>query len=188
MRAVLASIILIAGCDGASAGSAEPADAAGEAAGTSFGQPAGSVDPRFGARAPRTCANTKAPARGAITAELARKYFICNAEYVSGTNLYLVENVKLEIGRGTPYTPNKGSFHEINVRVPLYPIRGSLVSYSCRDRIREYSGPPNESCLVYDQTNATGYCYKTTFDDWKCYMSDQRAIAGDSRKGAPPTS
>lgn len=39
---------------------------------------------RYGSREPRTCAEMKTPARGAITAALAAKYFICQSEKIDG--------------------------------------------------------------------------------------------------------
>ena len=143
-----------------------------------------SIMERWGSRAPRTCANQQAPARGAITAAAATQYFICKSEYISGTNLYLVENVRLQVGGPVPYTPNLGSFHGINVRVPLYPIRGSYRQYSCRNQLTEYSGPPGTNCAVYEHVNARGYCYKDPFGDWSCFMNDPYA---QPRHGqAPP--
>ncbi len=124
---LFAITLLVAGCGESSGGSTEVADGTGEVA----DGPAPPIDPKFGARAPRTCTDKSAPASGPITAGWARKYFICKAESYSGSTLYLVENVKVQVGGGVPYTPNLGAFHEIDVTVPLYPIRGSLVSYTC---------------------------------------------------------
>ena len=137
-----------------------------------------SIAEKFDAREPRTCADTKAPAGGSITAALAKKYLECQMDYVSGNgNLYLVENVKVEVGGGIPYAAISGqrSLKEINVNHPVYPIRGSFLQYSCRNRITEYSGPPNTNASIYTHTNAKGYCYKTTFGDWSCFMADPDA-------------
>src|SRR4028118_2059005 len=62
-----------------------------------------SIGERYGTREPRACTNTKAPAKGAITAALAKKYLECQMEGVSGEYLSLVENVKVEVGGGIPY-------------------------------------------------------------------------------------
>ena len=181
---LLAITLTITGCgEGSGGGSSEIADGTGDVA----DQPAGPIDPNFGARAPRTCADKSAPAKGPITAGLARKYFICKAEKYVGADLYLVENVKLQVGGGVPYTPNLGAFHEIDVTVPLYPIRGSLVKYSCAKIIGSYSPSPESSCQAFDEPAARGYCYKTTFNDWDCYMSDTSQYS-QSRRGPPPRS
>lgn len=149
-----------------------------------------SIGEIYGSREPRTCADTKAPARGAITAALALKYLNCQMEYISMRHLYLVENVKVEVGGGIPYAAIMGqrSFSEINVRVPVYPIRGSFLQYQCKDPIREHVGPPNTNCNTYNNPNATGYCYKTTFGDWKCAMTDGNGNERENvrRNVAPP--
>jgi hypothetical protein len=98
-----------------------------------------SIGERYGAREPRTCEDMKAPAKGAITAALAAKYFICASEKVEGQYLYLVENVKTEVGAGRPYNPNMDiNVPEIDVRFPLYPIRGSHTQYQCKDPKTDY--------------------------------------------------
>ena len=69
--------------------------------GAAVAQDSKSISARYGSRDPRTCEDTKAPARGAITAALALKYLNCQMEYDSGSgDLYLVENVKVEVGAG----------------------------------------------------------------------------------------
>ena len=133
-----------------------------------------SVAERYGSREPRTCEDTKAPAKGAITAALALKYLNCQMEYVSGGgDLYLVENVKVEVGGGIPYAAIMGqrSLSEINVKHPVYPIRGSLLRYQCLNRLTA-ARMPDANCNTYNEPKATGYCYKTTFGDWRCYMND----------------
>jgi hypothetical protein len=142
---------------------------------------------RFEARDPRTCEDTKAPARGAITAALATKYLNCQMEFISMGDLYLVENLKVEVGGGVPYDPTLGAFEAINVRVPLYPIRGSLLRYQCQE-VQKYASLSGENCASFNEPKAKGYCYKTTFGDWKCNMSDQAGVNKENAryKVAPP--
>ena len=133
-----------------------------------------SISARYGSREPRTCEDTKAPARGAITAAFALKYLNCQMDYVSGGgDLYLVENVKVEVGGGIPYAAIMGqrSLSEIDVKHPVYPIRGSLLRYQCQNRLTA-ARVPDANCNTYNEPKATGYCYKTTFGDWSCYMND----------------
>jgi len=129
---------------------------------------------RYGSREPRTCEDMKAPAKGAITAALAAKYFICKAEGISGQYLYLVENVKVEVGGGIPYAAIIGhrSFPEVDVKHPVYPIRGSVSKYQCKDPKTDYIRIEGRTCNLTEEPNAKGYCYKTTFGDWSCYMLD----------------
>lgn len=133
-----------------------------------------SVGANYGSREPRTCEDTKAPAKGAITAALAAKYLNCQMEGLSGGSLYLVENVKVEaVGGGIPYAAIMGqrSLSEIDVKYPVYPIRGSFLQYQCQNRLTA-ARVADANCNTYNNPKATGYCYKTTFGDWRCNMND----------------
>lgn len=145
--------------------------------GAAVAQDEKSIAERYGSRDLRTCEDTKAPTRGAITAALALKYLNCQMEYVAGGgDLYLVENVKVEVGGGIPYAAIMGqrSLSEIDVKYPVYPIRGSLLRYQCQNRITA-ARLPDANCNTSNEPKATGYCYKTTFGDWRCYMNDPNA-------------
>lgn len=148
------------------------------------------VGERYGAREPRTCDDTKAPAKGAITADLAAKYLNCQKEGIRSGNLYLVENLKVEaVGGGLPYAAIMGhrSLPAVDVNHPVYPIRGSFLEYSCRDPVSEYVGPPNTHCTTYNHSKAEGYCYKTTFGDWQCQMGDKSSMEKQNvRAGVAP--
>jgi hypothetical protein len=142
---------------------------------------------RYGSREPRTCADKKAPAKGAITAALAAKYFICKAEGIDGQYLYLVENVKVEVGAGRPYNPNMDlNVPEIDVKFPVYPIRGSLTKYQCKDPQIDYIKIQGRTCNRTEQPNAKGFCYKTTFGDWSCYMTELFGKNEDYFPDVPP--
>ena len=73
-------------------------------------------------------------------------------EYVSGGgDLYLIENLKsVEVGGGISYAAIMGqySLDQIDVRVPVYPIRGSFLLYQCQDPETAYVGPPNTNCTT----------------------------------------
>ena len=131
---------------------------------------------KYGTRDPRTCKDMKAPAKGAITAALATKYVICDIEKVDGQYLYLVENVKVEaVGGGIPYAAIIGhrSFPEVDVKHPVNPIRGSLTKYQCYEVNPDFPhSAPDKNCIRYEEPVAKGYCYKTTFGDWRCHMAD----------------
>ena len=111
-------------------------------------------------------------------------------EGIWSNDLYLVENVKVEVGGGVSYAAIRGqySLDQIDVRVPVYPIRGSFLKYQCQDPETAYVGPPNTNCVTYNNPKATGYCYKTTFGDWKCNMADRSSTEKENyrTKVAPP--
>lgn len=143
---------------------------------------------KYGTRDPRKCEDKKAPAKGAITAALAAKYVICEAEKVSGPYLYLVEDVKVEVGGGRPYNPNMDlNVPEINVRAPLYPIRGGLVRYQCYEVNPGFTvSAPGKNCNETKEPEAKGFCYRTTFGDWRCHMADFSNKSENWRQGVAP--
>ncbi len=140
----------------------------------------------YGSRGPRTCASTKAPASGPISAQQALQYFICRAEHVYGDELYLVGDVQLQIGKGRPFQINSDRLSEADTDSPVYPIRGSFIQYQVHPLSKIY---PNDgkNCTSYAQRNASGVCYRTTFGDWKCSMLDTSNNNSDRTIGiAPP--
>jgi len=164
LRATIATILLLGGFGSASA------------------QGIGS---KYGTRDPRTCVDTKAPGRGAMTAELATKYFICAAEGVKGEHLYLIEGLtNVQVGGSRPFSHKTDSVQDIDVAAPVYPFRtGSYKSYQC-DAVYEKNKGYN--CNIYPYPNGTGTCWKTTFGDWKCGMSYQSVDRSQVENNVPP--
>jgi len=136
-----------------------------------------SVGATYGSREPRTCASMKSPVKGVLSAEQARQYLQCNREGVTSNMLYLWENVKVEVGKGTPYRELSLSSRPSNgdPEGSVYQIRGSYKQYQCSHLINSaVTGTNNtgKNCNVYDQPKATGTCYRDNFGEWQCNMSD----------------
>jgi hypothetical protein len=91
------------------------------------------VGARYRARDPQTCASRKDPAKGPITADLAKKYVTCHIEAESSGKLYLLENVTVEVGKGTPFKELPSSARPFGGDPDglVYQIRGSLTRYQC---------------------------------------------------------
>jgi len=147
---------------------------------------------RFGTREPHTCANTKAPAGTRIDAAHAREYLLCQAEGVKGDFLYLVENLTLEVGAPDPMAVRERfGFSEIDMRVTPIAIRGSFQSYQCKPLDAQFDSRfynLGKNCNVYDNRHAAGYCYKNTWGDWKCSMTDLNVNGDDRHFQVPPPS
>ena len=140
-----------------------------------FAQP--SVGAKYGSREPRTCASMKLPAKGVLSAEQARQYFQCNREGIQSYMLYLWEDVKVEIGKGTPYRDLPGMSRPGNGDPDglVYQIRGSFKKYQCSAQINSpLTGTNNfgKNCSIYNEPKATGTCYRDNFGEWQCNMSD----------------
>jgi len=141
----------------------------------------------FGARDPKTCASTAAPAHGAPSAEQARLYVMCGFEHAKGSGslgeLYLTDAVTVQVGKGRPFEYGDGQ-GDIDVKAAVIPIRGAMTYYRCYPIS---SGHPNgQSCKKTEWPKAEGECYRTSFGDWRCYMTDTVSAKADTGYfGAP---
>jgi hypothetical protein len=140
---------------------------------------------KYATRDPRSCASKSEPKSGAPTAEQAKRYVICGSSVHLGEgedsfhHMILLENVQVQVGKGRPFQGGINSdinMHDVDVDFPVYPIRGSFDMYQCSNVA---PGDPWQSiyearknCDLYHETRATGACYKTTFGDWDCTMTD----------------
>ena len=134
------------------------------------------IGAKFGARDPRTCKSKKEPAKGAPTADQLKEYFICEAEKADGYSgtaqlLYLVTNVTLEVAKGRPFNMRTDSWPDIDPSQMVYPVRGSFTWWQC-SVLGSIGGDPGKNCTKTEQPHASGMCFKTTFSDWHCPMSD----------------
>lgn len=141
------------------------------------------VGAKYGAREPARCADMSEPVDGAPSNEQALEYLKCTMEGESGGKLYLLKDVTVQVApTGSPYNP-LAPIPDVDVTKPIFDIRGSLVQYQCE---YIYSSRSNEgkNCTAYDQPKAKGACWKTTFGDWVCHMSD---MSNRNREaGLPP--
>jgi hypothetical protein len=87
----------------------------------------------------------------------------------------LTEDVKVEIAKSRPFQPHSDILPDGDTTLPVYPIRGTLRRYTCNQE-SGYLKNIGKNCLVWLEPKASGVCYKTTFGDWKCSMSDSSPI------------
>ena len=151
-----------------------------------------SVGAKFGSRDPRTCSSRT----GSLSAATAREYFICDSEYAtgptaSGETLYLVSDVKVELGRPRPFDANTDTFgfaetNAIDPSQAVVPIRGSFNAWDC-SKLGAINGTPGKSCNLAPNLHATGLCFTNSFGDWHCTMTDFHAAREFLPSHAPPT-
>jgi hypothetical protein len=120
----------------------------------------------YGSRDPFVCRGQKEPARGAPSPSQLKDYVRCQMETGDGFKGMLLENVKAEVGTSRPYSSFTDSgASDIDVRQPVYPIRGSADYYKCAVLGVD---APGHNCLVLKALEFKGICYKTTFGEWSC--------------------
>ncbi|HEX4694755.1 hypothetical protein [Sphingomonas sp.] len=188
----LAMAMLIAGCGGNGGGNGTT-DVAGADDGVQL-IPDTTIGADYGATGPRKCSTRKVPADGPPSNETIAKYVICGGEEVTGSNLYLYDNVVVtDVAPGRPYNPNEDiNMSNIDINKPVYAIKGSLRGYQCGPVMKPggYDGGPDDhkgtNCSRTTEPNASGLCYQDTFGDWYCNMLDVSAPVNAERQVAAP--
>jgi len=125
----------------------------------------------YGSREPVTCQSKKEPARGAPSPQQAAMYWRCEKEGTrsgSDINLYLYENVKLDVGKGRPFQASDQFSNDVDPSQLIYPVRGTMDMYQCADPKRSTPPSPGHNCSFTAGNPLTGACYKTAFGDWRC--------------------
>ena len=136
--------------------------------------------PEYQARAPRTCATVKSPPSAAQATVMVQ----CTMDGLSATGLGLIQDVKLEVGSSRPFVYwTDAGLEGIDLKADVYPLRGSYTGYFCT-LISASLNPPGQSCIKSVVPVAQGWCWKTSFGDWKCKL---QGGAPKMEPGAPPT-
>ena len=165
-------LLLVAGLAGcrsnvvqAAAGGGAQTSSGGSTAGLS-GPP--TINDAYQARNPRVCGKVMNPPSAAQAAALVQ----CSTESDSSGSatplLTLTTEVNVEIGAGRDYIAEINTPVAIDPSAKVYPIRGRGVLWQCMPIAESTAG---QNCLNYPPTTqATGFCFKTTFGDWECEM------------------
>ena len=142
------------------------------------------VGERYQTRDPQTCDSKQEPTSGPITAELAELYLRCNIEAESAGKLYLLENLSVQVGKGTPFMELPGASRPFGGDPDglVYQIRGSMSRYQCGP-ISDILENASKNCNLYQESKATGMCFRDGFADWICTMRDPRSV---DTFGVPP--
>lgn len=143
------------------------------------------VGAKYGSRDPQKCASTKAAGNGRHSASIVKEAVLCANERIVGGVLYLVEDLKIDVStKGRPFNRANDLMPEIDVTVPIYPIRGSYVRYQCNPVDNQILKNAGKNCNRYLQPQASGLCSTTTFGDWKCSFMDLNNR--EQEAGVPP--
>jgi hypothetical protein len=141
--------------------------AGGEGAGQNAAGVSGPVTmlPQYKSRAPRTCAKVTSPPSVGLAAVLVQ----CTMEADSAFGVGLVQDVKIDMGKSRKFVyQTDASLPGIDLDAQVYPLEGNYSAYLCKT-INNMS-PAGANCIKTLMTNATGWCYKTSFGDYRCRM------------------
>jgi hypothetical protein len=137
--------------------------------------------PQYGSRAPRTCAAVTSPPSAAQATVMVQ----CTMDGDSATGLGLIQDVKLEMGSSRPFVYwTDAGLDGIDLNAKVYDLRGSYTGYFCTLVSASLNGP-GQNCMKSAVPTAKGWCWKTSFGDWKCKM---QGGAPDMVISAPPQS
>jgi hypothetical protein len=133
--------------------------------------------PQYQSRAPRTCAKVTSPPSVALAAVLVQ----CSMEADTDFGVGLVQDIKIEMGKSRKFIYNTDAgLPGIDLDAQVYPLQGDYTAYLCRT-INNMS-PAGANCGKTVMTSANGWCYKTSFGDYKCRM---QGGASQTTQGQP---
>jgi hypothetical protein len=128
--------------------------------------------PNFGTRSPRVCNDIKVKP----TPEQAAALVQCRQEHTGVRDITLLENVQIQMGGPQPYNYRAHShLTAADTTSQVYPLRGSYVWYHCDAESvipAIKSDNRGKNCSYVNKSSATGFCWKTTFDNWDCTILD----------------
>jgi hypothetical protein len=103
-------------------------------------------------------------------------------DQISVLGLSLLQDVKIEMGASRPFLEQTDAgLPGIDLTARVYPLRGSYTSFFCNP-INNMS-PVGKSCIRSAVPSAQGWCWKTSFGDYKCLM--QGGIVPKAEPGMP---
>lgn len=138
-------------------------------------------EPRFGTRSLKSCPRiTSQPTAAQIPLLLQ-----CGYERTSHDYVYLLENVRVEVGATRPFNSfSDGYATDIDAGAKVLPIRGSMSSYTCGAISDMAPSNRGKNCFVERSASAKGGCWRTTFGTWSCSMI--QVIGSEKQYDQPP--
>jgi hypothetical protein len=133
-------------------------------------------------RRPHTCPSRTEPKIGGPSVEQAKMYFLCDHEWLRGTegekdsSVWLINDLTIQVAPvSRRFTENDLPFNWANGRrslgmnpdKPVYDIRGSYTSYQCY--IAKWA-KVGKNCDVNYFSDSSGICFLDTFGGWHCRM------------------
>jgi hypothetical protein len=122
--------------------------------------------PEYDARAPRTCSKVTSAPSAAQAAVLVQ----CAMDKLSPIGLGLTQDVKLEVGSSRPFVYNSDAgLAGVDLKADVYPLQGSYTTYFCHT-VGPTLQPDGQNCIKSVVPEAQGWCWKTSFGEWKYKM------------------
>jgi hypothetical protein len=119
----------------------------------------------YQSRAPRTCT----PVTSAPSLAQASAMVQCQMDATSAFGVGLVQDVNIQLGKSRAFLySSDAGLSGVDVDAQVIPLRGSYTSYLC-NKISNMS-VAGQSCMKSPVPMAVGWCWKTSFGDYKCKL------------------
>lgn len=138
----------------------------------------------FGARDPAACPAVRQA--GPPSPQQAALLVRCKREVVASGELWLMQNMKVEIDGARPFAElyNVVAMPNADTKKPVHAVRGSWTWSVCREPryVSQEGKDPGLNCRESDVPAATGACWSTTGGAWDCAMNGSvRPARGPTR-------
>lgn len=119
----------------------------------------------YQARAPRTCKSVTSPPSASQAAVMVQ----CSMDALTDTGLGLIQDVKVQVGKSRPFVYwTDAGLTNIDLTATVYPLQGSYTGYFCT--LISNMSPAGQSCIKSAVPAAQGWCWKTSFGEYKCKL------------------
>jgi hypothetical protein len=133
----------------------------------------------YQSRAPRTCSTVTSPPSASQAAVMVQ----CSMDAMSAFGVGLIQDVKLQMGKPRPFVYwTDAGLAGIDLTATVIPLQGSYTGYLCNTISN--MAPAGQSCIKSVVPVAQGWCWKTSFGDFKCKM---QGAAPKMENAAAPT-
>jgi hypothetical protein len=155
---VVLTILFTVGCktEVSQAAGSSAADVSGPAVYSAF----------WGARMPRVCERVTSPPNAAQAAALIQ----CHMDHATRENLFLMQNVKVQMSGTHPVGAMDGIEDNIDNSSKVYDLHGSHDYYNCAPINESVMHNTGKNCFVTHAASTNGECWKVHDGSFRCEL------------------
>lgn len=140
------------------------------------------IDPVTGARLPRECTKVTHRPSAAEAAALNQ----CATELKFSSYQVTYQEVHVEFGKSRAFSlATDAMLNDADPSSEVIPIRGSEKMYNCSTP-NSFDHNEGANCRVNTMPATTGACWKMSFGDWMCKMTQVGGTPPPQERQAPP--
>ncbi len=120
----------------------------------------------WGARMPRVCQRVTSPPNAAQATALIQ----CHMDHATRENLFLIQNIKIQMGGTHPVGAMDGIEDNIDNRSKVYDLHGSHDYYNCEPINESVMHNTGKNCFVTHAANTSGECWMVHDGSYSCEL------------------